>query len=282
MRELIGSRVASQRLSAPGLATKGPLKPAMPAASVERAELSERFADVARQVWVPRWSIPAGQTMLQPVLQYPAVNIVVEPDSAALYLPADGVAERGLTGTSWAAGLLMRPGAGSLVVPGDHSTMLGAVMSVPSSDSLISRLRDTIPAGGPTDSVVAYETWLEPLLDRVDDDVRLLNAIADAAEQDATVNSTRDLVDRFGISERSLQRLFRRRVGLSPRWLIQRRRLQEAAFRLRENLDTGLAELAAELGYADQSHFTRDFRKVVGQTPGTYRRALSGSGQRAY
>ena len=35
--------------------------------------------------------------------------------------------------------------------------------------------------------------------------------------------------EKFGLSERSLQRLTARRIGLSPKWLIQRRRLHEAA-----------------------------------------------------
>ena len=38
--------------------------------------------------------------------------------------------------------------------------------------------------------------------------------------------------------------------------------------------EVALAELAADLGYADQAHFTRDFGKVVGQPPGDYRRSL--------
>ena len=66
-----------------------------------------------------------------------------------------------------------------------------------------------------------------------------------------------------------MQRLTRRRVGLSPKWLIQRRRLQEASVRLRDK-PASLADVAADLGYADQPHFTRDFRSVTGMTPGEF------------
>lgn len=257
------------------LATKGQLLPDQPAASVERAVLDPRFDDLARQVWVPRWSVPEGASVPQPVLQYPAVNIAVEPEDAALYLPADGVGTRELVGTSWAAGLLLRPGAGGLVVPGDHSTMLGARRTIPRSDDLVARLRATMHDAPITEAVAAYERWLERWLDDVDDETRLVNAITDAAEQDPEVTAPRDLVERFGVPERTLQRLMRRRVGFSPRWLIQRRRLQEAAFRLREETDTGLADVAADLGYADQAHFTRDFRSVIGTTPGEYRRSTA-------
>jgi AraC-like DNA-binding protein len=51
--------------------------------------------------------------------------------------------------------------------------------------------------------------------------------------------------------------------------LIGRRPHQAAAPRLRTGPGT-LARMAAELGYADQAHFTRDFRTVTGVTPGDY------------
>jgi AraC-like DNA-binding protein len=73
----------------------------------------------------------------------------------------------------------------------------------------------------------------------------------------------------FALSERALQRLVQRRLGLTPKWLIQRRRLQEAAERLRDG-STTLADVAAVLGYADQPHFTRDFSRVTSMTPGEF------------
>ena len=56
---------------------------------------------------------------------------------------------------------------------------------------------------------------------------------------------------------------------MTPKWLIQRRRLHDAVERLKAGL-TSLADLASELGYADQAHFTHDFRTVTGLTPGEF------------
>ena len=58
-------------------------------------------------------------------------------------------------------------------------------------------------------------------------------------------------------------------IGLSPKWLLQRRRLHDAVEALKAGAGT-LAEVAADLGYADQAHFTHDFRTVTGMTPGEY------------
>ncbi len=57
--------------------------------------------------------------------------------------------------------------------------------------------------------------------------------------------------------------------GLTPKWLIQPRRLQEAVERLRGTPDS-LGDVAALLGYADQAHFTRDFARVTAMTPGQF------------
>ena len=51
------------------------LRPDESLATVARRELDARFADLARQVWVPQWRLPDGVTLDQPVLQYPAVNV---------------------------------------------------------------------------------------------------------------------------------------------------------------------------------------------------------------
>ena len=77
------------------------------------------------------------------------------------------------------------------------------------------------------------------------------------------------LAAHVGLSERSLQRLVVERVGMSPKWLIQRRRLHDAVQALKAG-DTSLADMAFRLGYADQAHFTHDFRTVTGMTPGEY------------
>jgi AraC-like DNA-binding protein len=70
-------------------------------------------------------------------------------------------------------------------------------------------------------------------------------------------------------------RAFRAAYGLPPHRYQLQRRVQLAQGRLRAGAD--LAALAAELGFADQSHFTRVFKSVVGVPPGTYQRAAASS-----
>ena len=90
---------------------------------------------------------------------------------------------------------------------------------------------------------------------------------------DRTIARVDDVTARFGIAPRTLQRLFARYVGVSPRWVLRRYRLHEAAAALADDQDRPWAEVAAELGYYDQSHFIRDFTAAIGMTPLAYARA---------
>ena len=79
------------------------------------------------------------------------------------------------------------------------------------------------------------------------------------------------VADACGIPERRLQRLFADYVGVSPKWVMRRARLHEAALRAdagRARVDW--AALAADLGYADQAHLSRDFTATLGVPPTQY------------
>ena len=71
------------------------------------------------------------------------------------------------------------------------------------------------------------------------------------------------------MSPRTMQRLFRRYVGVSPKWVLQRYRLHEAAERIAAG-EQDLARLGLDLGYFDQAHFIKDFKSLVGRSPAEY------------
>ena len=78
----------------------------------------------------------------------------------------------------------------------------------------------------------------------------------------------------FAMSERSLQHVFQTYAGVGVKWIITRRRLLEAIDRVRSQPHLTWAEVAAELGYSSQSHFSRDFKDVTGASPSVYLKRL--------
>jgi AraC-like DNA-binding protein len=75
-----------------------------------------------------------------------------------------------------------------------------------------------------------------------------------------------------GVSALYLIRLFRRFTGLTPTAYLVQVRVLEALRQIREHV--GLSEVACSTGFADQSHLTRFFKRLVGVPPGAYRAHL--------
>ena len=239
---------------------------------------SPEFDGFLERFWVPVWSVPPGQEAPQRVLQYPVCLLVVSGEYARFYGVVSGLSGTTLTGDGWAVGLMCAPAAGFLItkVPVaaftdrfvDVSEVLGAAGT---------RLTDRVRAAMSADprspaahrsAMDAYEDALRPFLP-VDPEGELVNRVVSFVEAHSEVTRVAQVCAEFGLTERALQRLVHRRLGLTPKWLIQRRRLQEAAERLRAH-GTSLGEVAAVLGYADQPHFIRDFARVTSMTPGEF------------
>ncbi|WAS94618.1 AraC family transcriptional regulator [Nannocystis punicea] len=96
-------------------------------------------------------------------------------------------------------------------------------------------------------------------------------AYALRAFDDPDLGSVAEVLTRTGVSAKRLLALFRDEVGLAPKAFWRVRRLQAALRRLDADRPARGADLAAELGYCDQSHFDREFRELTGLSPRAYR-----------
>ena len=79
------------------------------------------------------------------------------------------------------------------------------------------------------------------------------------------------MADVAGLSSSQLERLCRRTLGIPPQKLLQRLRLEHAV-QLITSTTMSMGDISAECGFYDQASFTRQFRSVLGLTPGAYRR----------
>ncbi len=73
------------------------------------------------------------------------------------------------------------------------------------------------------------------------------------------------------VSEAHFIRTFRATFGETPHRYLQRRRVERAAFLLRET-DRSVTEVCLDVGFASLGTFSRTFRAVVGESPTAYRR----------
>lgn len=87
------------------------------------------------------------------------------------------------------------------------------------------------------------------------------------------------LEDLSGYTSRTIHRQFSQDTGMSPKTFFRIIRCQSALETLNTQHDVSFTELALDLGFSDQSHFLRDFKKLVSTTPCDYQRKM---GQNAY
>jgi AraC-like DNA-binding protein len=79
-----------------------------------------------------------------------------------------------------------------------------------------------------------------------------------------------DLAKACGLSVRAFERQFQAAYHSSPHDYIRGLRVRMSCSPLVFTRKT-LAEVATEFGFADQSHFTKEFRRIMGETPRAYR-----------
>jgi PAS domain S-box-containing protein len=80
-----------------------------------------------------------------------------------------------------------------------------------------------------------------------------------------------DIAQIAGLSTKQLERLTHRTLGLPPRAILQRLRIEHAV-RLMGTTQMTMGEIAQACGFYDQSSFTRQFRSILGLPPGAYRK----------
>lgn len=81
----------------------------------------------------------------------------------------------------------------------------------------------------------------------------------------------RQLAEAAGLSTAHFSRAYKATTGESPHQALLRRRIERGCELLRETT-LGIAAVAARTGFASQAHFTSTFRRIVGMTPGVFRR----------
>ncbi|MBV1790811.1 AraC family transcriptional regulator [Marinobacterium sp. D7] len=87
-----------------------------------------------------------------------------------------------------------------------------------------------------------------------------------------------DLAHYVGMTRFSLAKQFRRRVGMSPYRYVCQVRVRQAKSMMQQGQRP--TEIAGEVGFFDQSHLARHFKRLCGMTPRQYRtRYLQTAGQ---
>ncbi len=232
---------------------------------------SRDLAPFVEHYWWARWDLPEPQT--SEVLSYPSVHVVFEGAEARLLGVVRAKFTRPLVGSGEVFAIKFLPGMfrpwyrASVASLTDREVVLRDELGTPGS--LLAA--ELLPLASPLERARALEAHLRKATPRLDPQAVLARALVERARSDAELRSATALAQLAGLTPRALQRLFREYVGVGPKWVVRRFRLQEAAALL-ESGSASVASIAAALAYFDQAHFVRDFKSVVGSTPSEYLR----------
>ncbi|MEO3767106.1 helix-turn-helix domain-containing protein [Streptomyces sp. B8F3] len=242
-------------------------------ASLDRRRPGAALAPFVDWFWHVRWQLPGAATYDTKVLTHPNLHLVFEKPEPLVYGVQRDLFVRRLAGGGQVLGVRFRPGGFRPLTAGPVAELVDR--RVPAAELLGPEAaevgRAVLGAGRLTEMCALAEDFLRTLLPAAPEP-----AAQEAAAVVARIAAEPGLlrVDQVaagaGMSVRRLQRLFAEYVGASPKWVLRRARIQEAAARADAGAALDLAALAADLGYADQAHLTRDFTATVGAPPSRY------------
>jgi AraC-like DNA-binding protein len=225
--------------------------------------------------WVVEWDFRDAGPQLVETLPHPSVHMIFEGGKSRITGVARTKFTRTLTGKGGVFAAKFRPGGfypfGGFPVSRLTDTTVELVKVFGAEGERLDRA--VLAEGADAGRIALIEAFLRGRRPAPDENVERVSEMVYAAARERAILKVEDLVRRYGVNKRALQRLFAKYVGVSPKWVIQRYRLHEAAERLAADREIGQAALALSLGYADQAHFVRDFKATVGKSPGAYARA---------
>ncbi len=224
--------------------------------------------------WTVEYAL--GSPFSARTLPHPTTHVVFEMGhggrAAQVAFPHTSRFERRLEGTGFVFGVKLRPAMAGAFYPAHAARLRGRVLRLEAVFSpVVAPLAQAIFEADRFKRRVEVATELlcrsRPVTSA---ELELARDVVERVEADRSLTTVGDVARTAGLAVRVLQRLFAAKVGVTPKWVLQRYRLHEAAARLEASAPPSLASLAAELGYADQAHFTRDFSTVVGCSPRAY------------
>jgi AraC-like DNA-binding protein len=226
--------------------------------------------NVVGHFWCVEWTLPDGAHHDQDVVSHPCGHLTIEDDGAWLRGVTTRRYERRLTGSGRVVSAHLRPAALSALTDLPPARLTDERVSLAEAMPAAPGVEKVLAAEDPDAGMDALEEWFaavgpvrRPGAEVVDAAVDLIADRTDLTRVDA-------LAAELNLTVRTLQRRFDRHLGVGPKWVLNRCRIQDALNVIESGGHVDWAALATDLGFADQSHFTNAFTALVGVPPGEY------------
>lgn len=222
--------------------------------------------------WMVSWDLRGLEPRLVESLPHPNVHVVFEEPRSRAWGISTRKFSRMLEGRSHVFGIKFTPGGFFPFLRRSVSSLAACSMPVEEIfGSEVKTLESTILATENEDEMkAAADTFLLERKPQADEKVDEARRLVARILRDPDILTVEDLSASAGVSVRSLQRLFSRYVGVSPKWVIRRYRLHELLEQMHSGKQLQWSQLALDLGYFDQAHLINDFKSITGYAPTEY------------
>ena len=222
--------------------------------------------------WMVSWDLRGLEPRLVESLPHPNVHVVFEEPRSRAWGISTRKFSRMLEGRSHVFGIKFTPGGFFPFLRRSVSSLAACSMPVEEIfGSEVKTLESTILATENEDEMkAAADTFLLDRKPQADEKVDEARRLVARILRDPDILTVEDLSASAGVSVRSLQRLFSRYVGVSPKWVIRRYRLHELLEQMHSGKQLQWSQLALDLGYFDQAHLINDFKSITGYAPTEY------------
>jgi len=231
---------------------------------------SEALAQVVANYWIIEWDLPDGKAYAQENLPHASQHLVLDPQyQSGVFGLTSGAFTYHLQGKGRIFGVKFHPGqfrryaAHEMRNLTDHCVPISSYFDA--DDHAL--LQGFCDAPHCADFAPVIEKLLLACDRGVDERANLAREVVAFIEANREVFEVAVVAQHFHVSPRALQRLFADYVGIGPKWVIERYRMIEAVEALNNSSHVSMTELSHALGYFDQAHFSKAFKRLTGRRP---------------
>lgn len=237
---------------------------------------SEKLASFVEHYWFVEWNYTGNPPQQVETLPHPAVHLVYEEGKTEIAGVPKKRFSRLLQGKGFVFGIKFTPGGFYGFYKKPVSQITGKVVATGKifAEGIDDYEKALFQAKNHEEMIVAAEAFLTSQNPASFEDAEKVSAMVYDTMRNRQILNVQQLADTYHITLRSIERLFARYAGVTPKWVIKRYRLHEAADRISREKITDWPALSYALGYYDQAHFIRDFKQVVGLSPDAYAKKL--------
>lgn len=241
-----------------------------------RHQPAEDLALFVEYYWIATWDVRGQGTYLAEILPHPRVHLVIAPGQSRVFGVVKGIFSYRYEESGCVFGVRFKPGAAYPLLHMPMAQFTNTSLSIKETFGTEGAVLEKalLFQEDKATMIQWVEQFLRERLPAQGGQEEVIHQILDYIVANREITRVEDVVSQFNFSKRTLQRLFRQYVGVSPKWVIQHYRLHEVARRLAEGEHLDWPQLALDLGYCDQAHFSRTFKAVLGKAPAEYAKTV--------